>query len=68
MEGHLSPHMELEGKRECRAKGAIKIPFRGRMGGRIIPAAPRDTEIAPRDVLRGLKIKRKRLKINTQGN
>lgn len=68
MGGHLSPLMELEGKREWRAKGAIKIPFMGTMGGRIIPAAPRDTEIAPRDVLRGLKIKRKRLKRNSRGN
>lgn len=44
--------MELEGKREWRAKGVIKIPFRGTMGGRIIPAAPRDPEIAPRDALK----------------
>ena len=66
--GHLGPHMGLEGKREWSSKGAIKISFMGTVGGRIFPAAPRDTEIAPRDALGGLKMKRKRLKRNSQGN
>lgn len=60
--------MGLEGKRECRAKGAIKIPFMGMVGGSIFPASPRDTKIAPRDALGGLKMKRKRLKRNGMGN
>lgn len=52
--------MELEEKREWRAEGDIEIPFRGTMGGRIIPAAPRDTEIAPRDVLKRPEDKKKK--------
>lgn len=65
---HLGPRMGLEGKREWSAKGALKIPFMGMVGGRIFPAAPRDTEVTPRDALGGLKMKRKGLKRNSQGN
>lgn len=52
--------MELEEKREWRAKGVIKIPSRGTRGGKIIPAAPRDTETAPRDVLKRPEDKKKK--------
>lgn len=66
--GHLDPHRGLEGKREWKAKGVIKIPFMDMVGGEVFPAAPRDTEIAPRDALGGLRMKRKRLKRKNQGN
>lgn len=64
----MGPHMELRRKREWRAKGAIKIPFVSMVGGRIFPAASVDTEISWRDDVEGLKMERKRLKRNSQGN
>lgn len=55
-------------KRGMEGQESYKIPFVSMVGGRIFPAAPIDTEMSQRDDVEGLKMERKRLKRNSQGN